>query len=358
MLSIPSIPSFLQNSSLDPPGTQGGSSLSTDQESFSILDMPSRQSEAGPSALDSLVLDFGYPTPNMNSNFSDIAPIEQSVSIGVPMSQESELCSDETPLNSAQLEPVSRELEPMVTEQVKWESSEQKEGRTSPDGRKSSPVIGDLHSESGLSPANNVTAPQKNEMALTNRISRGVDGPADQPVRARSVFSPPRLILTQTDTNTDAYIQEENGLPMGPPKQLFKPMLSHFNTPQPSTIPITTSPDVRSRFPTNNDIMASPITGVRRMTEATEEEESLVDRDCPTCTRRFPRIQYSQEDFESHVLECVEEMCERANRSCPVCQQEIPISVPQTEYEAHVMAHFAEEENDFTLVERQPVPIQ
>lgn len=80
---------------------------------------------------------------------------------------------------------------------------------------------------------------------------------------------------------------------------------------------------------------------------------------CPSCNREFSRL--TLDEFQLHVYECFDSnddqpttlqaprnVSQEDDRTCPMCGNTFPMTVPQETYEAHVLAHFGEEQ--FELV--------
>ena len=95
--------------------------------------------------------------------------------------------------------------------------------------------------------------------------------------------------------------------------------------------------------------------GFTRTSETRADCESDVNslKICPSCNQEFSRL--SIEQFQMHVYECFDSnedqpttlQAGQANvsqddRTCPMCQETFPMTVPQETYEAHVLAHFGE----------------
>lgn len=74
---------------------------------------------------------------------------------------------------------------------------------------------------------------------------------------------------------------------------------------------------------------------------------------CPSCNREFSRL--TLDEFQLHVYECFDSndepstlqapgnVSQEDDRTCPMCGNTFPMTVPQETYEAHVLAHFGEE---------------
>lgn len=81
---------------------------------------------------------------------------------------------------------------------------------------------------------------------------------------------------------------------------------------------------------------------------------------CPVCNEEFSRLTLDQ--FQMHVFECFDNCDESPatlqpatavnssddDRTCPMCGDNFPLTIPQETYEQHVLAHFGED----PLVER------
>ena len=74
---------------------------------------------------------------------------------------------------------------------------------------------------------------------------------------------------------------------------------------------------------------------------------------CPMCNQEFSRLK--MEEFQMHVFDCFDSNEEGPvtlqagntnnddDRTCPMCSETFPLTIPQETYEQHVLAHFGED---------------
>jgi hypothetical protein len=74
-------------------------------------------------------------------------------------------------------------------------------------------------------------------------------------------------------------------------------------------------------------------------------------RSCPVCNEGFPET-VPMGQFQQHVLDCVGPPSPpQEERACPVCNTVYPESFPQAEFEAHVNGHFPEDPLRFEILD-------
>ncbi|XP_045209881.2 uncharacterized protein LOC123561513 [Mercenaria mercenaria] len=94
---------------------------------------------------------------------------------------------------------------------------------------------------------------------------------------------------------------------------------------------------------------------VRPVQEETTEGNVAAVKICPVCNEEFSRL--TQDQFQMHVFECFDTYDESPatlqpaaggttnddDRTCPMCGDVFPVTIPQETYEQHVLAHFGED---------------